>query len=227
MKTLPAAPTRRETVLALVYLALELLVLPTVLVLLNFLLPTPLNEARLNLVFFAMNLLVLGVLLRRYIREMLAASQPGKILFAALWGLLAYWSMGYFISLLIFLIDPSFANLNDQSVAAMVESDFLVSVIGTVILVPPAEELLFRGVIFGSVYRRKPWAAYLVSSLAFSAVHLVGYIGLYDAATFFLSFLQYLPAGIALAWAYARSGSLLSPIIMHTAINAIGVAYMR
>ena len=40
----------------------------------------------------------------------------------------------------------------------------------------------------------------------------------------FLAFLQDLPAGLCLAWAYERSGSIWVPIGMHMLINAMSLA---
>ena len=227
MRKLPVTPTKWETILSIVYLLMEFLLIPSILLIVNMLLPKPLNDARLNLVFFIVNLLAVGLILRKFIGKALSATQPIGLLGNALKGLMLYWSLSFGVSLVIVLIDPNFANINDASVADMIRDDFLVSVIGTVILAPPCEELLFRGVIFGKLYNRRPIAAYAISALCFSLVHLVGYIGLYPFGTLALCFLQYLPAGIALGWAYVRSGSILTPIIMHTVVNAMGVALMR
>ena len=227
MKKLPVTPTKWETILSIVYLLMEFLLIPSILLIVNMLLPRPLNDARLNLVFFIVNLLAVGLILRKFIGKALSATQPIGLLGNALKGLMLYWSLSFVVSLVLVLIDPNFANINDASVANMIRDDFLVSVIGTVILAPPCEELLFRGVIFGKLYNGRPIAAYAISALCFSLVHLVGYIGLYPFGTLALCFLQYLPAGIALGWAYVRSGSILTPIIMHTVVNAMGVALMR
>ena len=227
MRKLPVTPTKWETILSIVYLLMEFLLIPSILLIVNMLLPKPLNDARLNLVFFIVNLLAVGLILRKFIGKALSATQPIGLLGNALKGLMLYWSLSFVVSLVLVLIDPNFANINDASVADMIRDDFLVSVIGTVILAPPCEELLFRGVIFGKLYNRRPIAAYAISALCFSLVHLVGYIGLYPFGTLALCFLQYLPAGIALGWAYVRSGSILTPIIMHTVVNAMGVALMR
>ena len=224
MKKLPVTPTKRETVLSIIYLLMEFLLIPSILTIVNMLLPKPLNDARLNLIFFTVNLLAVGLILRKFIGNALSATQPIGLLGNALKGLMLYWSLSFLVSLVIVLIDPNFANINDASVADMIRDDFLISVIGTVILAPPCEELLFRGVIFGKIYNRRPIAAYVISALCFSLVHLVGYIGVYSFGTLALCFLQYLPAGIALGWAYVRSGSILTPIIMHT---VMGVALMR
>ena len=227
MRKLPVTPTKWETILSIVYLLMEFLLIPSILLIVNMLLPKPLNDARLNLVFFIVNLLAVGLILRKFIGKALSATQPIGLLGNALKGLMLYWSLSFVVSLVLVLIDPNFANINDASVADMIRDDFLVSVIGTVILAPPCEELLFRGVIFGKIYNSRPIAAYAISALCFSLVHLVGYIGLYPFGTLALCFLQYLPAGIALGWAYVRSGSILTPIIMHTVVNAMGVALMR
>ena len=57
----------------------------------------------------------------------------------------------------------------------------------------------------------------------FLEIHII----LADITGLLLCFLQYIPAGIALGWAYVRSGSILTPILIHTLVNAIGVAILR
>ncbi len=227
MKQLPVTPTKGEKIWSLVYLALEYLVLPTVLVLLNQFLPNPLGEARLNLVFFLMNYLIVGLILRKFIGKNFMEAKPGTIVASAILGLLLYWAMNFAAGFLILLIKPDFANVNDAAISGMMQGDLLFSILGTIVLVPPCEELLFRGVIFGGLYNKRPVAAYIISAVAFSAIHVVGYVGLFSWDILALCFLQYIPAGIALGWAYVRSGSILAPILIHTLVNALGVAILR
>ena len=218
MKQLPVTPTKKESICAIVYMLLEFLVLPSVVSLLNSMLPNPLSVSRLNLAFFAMNYLAVGLILRKFIGRNLIETKPG---------LLAYWTMNFAMGLVILSLNPEFANVNDAAIAGMVQEDMLFSILGTVVLVPPCEELLFRGVVFGGLYNRRPVMAYVLSTVCFSAIHVVGYIGLFSWDVLALCFLQYLPAGICLAWSYARSGSILTPIVIHTLVNAMGVAIMR
>ena len=227
MKQLPVTPTKKESICAIVYMLLEFLVLPTVISLLNGLLPNPLSAARLNLAFFLLNYLAVGLILRKFIGKSLIESKPGLLLSSAVLGMLAYWAMNLAVGTVILLINPEFANVNDAAIADMAQSDLLFSILGTVVLVPPCEELLFRGVVFGGMYNRRPVMAYVLSTVCFSAIHVVGYIGLFSWDILALCFLQYLPAGICLAWSYARSGSILTPILIHTLVNAMGVAIMR
>ena len=227
MKQLPVTPTKSERIWALVYMLLEFTVLPLAVSMANSLLPNPLSDSRLNLAFFAMNYLAVGLILRKFIGRNLIDTKPGLLLGSAMLGMLAYWSMNFLVGLLIITVKPEFSNVNDMAIAGMVQEDMLFSILGTVVLVPPCEELLFRGVVFGSLYNRRPIAAYVISALCFSAIHVVGYIGLFSWDILALCFLQYLPAGICLAWSYARSGSILTPILIHTLVNAMGVAIMR
>ena len=227
MKKLPVTPTKSERIWALVYMLLEFTVLPLAVSMANSLLPNPLSDSRLNLLFFAMNYLAVGLILRKFIGRNLIDTKPGLLLGSAALGMLAYWSMNFVVGLLIITVKPEFSNVNDMAIAGMVQEDMLFSILGTVVLVPPCEELLFRGVVFGSLYNRRPIAAYVISTLCFGAIHVVGYIGLFSWDILALCFLQYLPAGICLAWSYARSGSILTPILIHTLVNAMGVAIMR
>ena len=75
---------------------------------------------------------------------------------------------------------------------------------------PIIEELLFRGVVFGGCAKIMPvWGAMLLSGFIFAFIHV-------NAATFIpLWFL-----GIAFAWLYARTGTLLAPMAVHLIFNA-------
>ncbi len=106
----------------------------------------------------------------------------------------------------------------------MVRSSPAAMAIATVLLVPPAEELIFRGLIFGCAAEKSGALGYALSCALFALVHILGYVGAYSPAQLACCFVQYLPAGIALAWAYHFSGSIFSPIAIHALINAMSLA---
>ena len=83
-----------------------------------------------------------------------------------------------------------------------------------------------RGVLFAPICRRKPWLAYLVTAVLFGLLHTVPYIGTQELSVLALSFLQYLPAGIVLGWAYQRTRSIWGAIALHSLINLVAVAAM-
>ena len=129
--------------------------------------------------------------------------------------------------MIILVIYPEFSNVNDDTISVMVQQNFPLMVIGTVVLVPITEELLFRGLIFRGIYNRSRFWAYAISAVAFSLPHVVGYIGMFDPLLLLLCFVQYLPAGLCLSWAYARADSIFAPVLMHMVINLIGMFAMR
>ena len=89
---------------------------------------------------------------------------------------------------------------------------------------PIVEEALFRGLFFAPLYRKVPILAYVVSTVLFSAIHVVGAIGTLDALSILLCFIQYLPAGIALGFVYQRTGNIIGPMLLHFMINFLASA---
>lgn len=221
--------TKRELLLGWLYYPIQLLVLPFLVTLINMLAGNFLGEAALNFVYFGSNFIVVTLIFSHLLIEngKNALEAPGLCIGSALLGLGLYWGLSYAVQVFILMVDPDFFNVNDASIGVMVQENFALTAIGTVLLVPVAEEALYRGLIFGSFYKRKPLAAYLISTCIFASVHVVGYIGSFEPMQLALCFLQYLPAGIALGWAYARADSIWSPILMHITINLIGVVAMR
>ena len=142
-------------------------------------------------------------------------------------GLFIYWAASLVMAELTYYLMPGFVNINDMSIAAMSQERYLLTAIGTVFLVPVAEECLFRGLLFRGVYGQSRWAAYAISSLCFCLPHISAYIGSYDWAVLALCFIQYLPAGLMLAWSYEKSNTIVTPILIHTIINAFGIYAMR
>ena len=183
----------------------------------------------LNAAYFSINFLILVVIFRRFLLESLRAfvKKWRKILLTALLGFLVYLGANWLLTKAITQIAPDFYNRNNGSIALMAEKSYFWTVFGTVFLVPVAEECMFRAGVFGSIYRKKPWFAYLFSTILFSLVHIDGFFGIADGQVLFLSFLQHLPAGVVLATAYDISGSIFAPIFIHMAVNALGMLALR
>lgn len=229
MKKLSISLTRRELLWGWIYLLFQLLVLPYLLIIGNGYLPRPLPEAAINFIFFLINFLsVLGIG-HRFLWDSLrhAIAAPLRCLRFAVLGFFIYFAANILIGNLIVSIRPDFANVNDSAISAITQNNFTLMSLGTVLLVPPVEEFLYRGLVFGPLYNKSKFLAYLISTVAFCAIHVVGYIGSYDYELLLLCFLQYIPAGICLGWAYAQADTILAPILMHIAINQIGMQALR
>lgn len=222
-------PNFKELRLGFRYLLFQVVFLPQLLGLATGLLGWSLSSAVLNFVYFSINIAVALFCFRDFWKRTLAdfLSMLPRILTVSAAGFGAYWFLTLAMGMLIVALDPNFANVNDQSIAAMTGDSFLLMAVGTVILAPVAEEVFNRGVVFGTLFCRNRAAAYLVSAAVFGLIHINGYIGFVPPQTLLLCFLQYLPAGFCLAAAYQFSGSIVTPILIHSAINAIGIFAMR
>ena len=221
--------TRTERILGFSYLPVQILLLPVVLVQGNLILGSPLSAAQLNFILFALDFICITVIFRRFLLQSLrqALSVPWRLLRYAGAGLLLYWIGSFVVNFFILTVYPDFSNVNDASISELTQQNYTLMSVGTVLLVPVTEETLYRGLIFGSIYKRSRIAGYAVSALIFAALHVVGYIGYFTPVHLLLCFLQYIPAGLCLAWAYVMADTIWAPILMHIAINQMGVLAMR
>ena len=221
--------TPNEFVIGAIYYVLQLLIIPAILGLVNMILPVPFSEAVVNFAFFTINFVAVVLIFRKFLKENLriALETPWQTLRFAGIGLAIYFLGTSLVTSVNIWIYPDFANINDMTIMGMVQEYFGLMVIGTVFLVPIAEESFYRGLIFRQLFDRHPTAAYLISMAVFSVVHIAGYIGMTDWLTMLLCFFQYLPAGFALAWCYHRSNTIFAPILVHMAVNQVGMLTMR
>lgn len=228
-KQLHISMTGNETRCGWIYLFFEVFVLPSLLVMLNGILPVPVRPAILNSIYYLLNFIAILAIFHRFLLKSLASvgKQFWSFLQAAVLGFVAYWLCNTLLSRGILAIFPNFFNVNDAGIAAMAKKDLFLMAIGTVFLVPVVEECLFRGLIFHGLHGKNRFLAYSISALCFSAIHVMSYIGAYDRITLILCFLQYIPAGLWLAWSYAKSGTIFTPILIHAAVNAIGIYSLR
>lgn len=222
---LPVYTTHWERILGTVYLLLMVFVLPSVI---QLVLPTASGTTR-NFVFFCLNFTCTVTIFRKFLvnslRDLL--NHPGRLFFPVLFGFAGYESLTRLLSQVIVYFLPGFSNINDSSIAALAGQNPVLWMIGSVFLVPIVEETLFRGLIFGTVGKTGVFWGYLVSVLCFSAIHVVGYIGVTSWQTILACAIQYIPAGVALAWSYQQSGSIFAPITIHCIINAMAMASAR
>ena len=215
---------RIEKILGYIYLPFQLLVLPVIVVLVAAVMRLDLSNTQLNIICFAYNFFALIAIFHQFLARSAKAAfrQPGRTLSSCALGLILHFGLTYWVGLLIVALDPEFSNVNDSALADMIEESTVLMSISTILFAPVAEELLFRGIVFGQLHRKWPLAAYILSAAIFSSLHVVGYIGSYPPLCLILCFIQYLPASVALAIAYVRADTIFAPIAMHIAINAVG-----
>ena len=226
-KTLTVSTTKQETIFGWMYLAFQLVALPGILSWANE--TMELSEAEYHFCFFVINFIAVLLIFNKYLSRSFTQvlQHPSYFIQAVILGFVAYYACSWGINKLFSWIAPGYTNANDASIAALSKGNFFLMAIGTVVLVPPVEECFYRGLIFRNLYGVSRLAAYLVSMAVFAFIHIIGYIQSYTPWQLIIAFLQYLPAGLCLAWSYAKSDTVFSPIVIHALVNAWSIGLLR
>ena len=231
--------TRKEQILGWLYLMFEITLLPFLLSATLMILFPKANTTVLNLILFAVNFIVVAVIFRRYwlasFRDL--SGRIWSILWKSTVALIGCRVVLVLMNDCIFFCCPQYfistetgpvlQNINDTTITQMAQEQYLLIAISTVLLVPPVEEILHRGVVFGSIYPKSPILAWVISVLLFAAVHMLSYLGIPDKIYLAICFLQYIPPALALCWLYSGTDSIFAPIFMHMMFNAIGIFSVR
>ena len=221
--------TKQETVLGWIYLIFQLLLLPSILYSLNSLLRLNFSKAELNFVFFLTNFLAVLWIFHGFLSRCAqqVKQHPAYFIQAVVLGTAAYYACSHAVEQVIALLVPGFANANDASLVTQFSGNSFLLTLGTVVLVPPVEECLYRGLFFRRLYSRSPALSYVVSILGFAAIHILGFLDTYSPLELCMAVLQYVPAGLCLAWAYTKADTIFAPIAIHAIVNAVSIGSLR
>ena len=220
--------TKQEKRWGWVYLAAQMLVIPSVVAMVCMARGIT-SEADMNLICFYLNAVLAVVVFRKLLVKSIDRCRGNRkqTLMTALRGFGLYWLASLLVMAMILLLKPDFANVNDQSVSAMVGERPVLMTVAVVFAAPLAEECLFRGWMFTGLAEKSRTLAYMVTCVFFSGVHILPYIGTYDALTLLLCFLQYLAPSFVLCRTCARDDSLCAPLLLHMTINTVALFVAR
>ncbi len=129
----------------------------------------------------------------------------------------------FLISLLLSLVYPEISNPNQESINELVKLNKNMMIVVSVLLAPFVEEVIFRGVVFGTIRKKNTLIAYIVSSLFFAFYHEWQFFLTGFSWSLLITTLTYIPAGICLARTYERSKTIWAPIFLHMILNFVSV----
>ena len=113
--------------------------------------------------------------------------------------------------------EPTSQEAVEMVARASAPPELALQALSVVVMAPICEELLFRGVIYPSLrdlgHHRLAIAA---SSLLFAAIH--GSLALMLPLTVL---------AVILVWLYEKTGSIIAPVLMHAAFNAVNFAMIK
>ena len=219
--------TRTQVILGWLYLLVHVFVLPELLALYGRYTPDAFSDATANLVYYGVGFVFCLTVMFSFLRGGFDVMLDNlrRSVGSLLLGFLLDYALSGAAALVLLLAEDALANPNQEGIieAAMSDGGGAVKA-ATIFLVPVVEEVLFRGVVFGSVRTRSRGWAFVVSAVLFALYHIWRY-ALADPSMLIYA-VQYLPISIVLAWIYERSGTIWPGVFFHMGINAMSFYVM-
>ena len=185
-----------------------------------------LSTGNLNLLYYGIGFIFLLTTLFKFMKQSFAdlCSNVLDTLIGVGAGYILYILLSYAVNSFLSLFLSDLTNPNSSAVINETRLNPNTMLAIGVLLAPIVEEILFRGVVFGTLRKKSRLLAYVVSSVFFSIYHLWSYL-IYSFNPVLLLFLvQYVPAGIVLAWSYERGRNVWCPVFLHMLINYISIS---
>jgi membrane protease YdiL (CAAX protease family) len=183
------------------------------------------DEAALNVVYYGISFVMLMVALSHFMKASFTSltHSVGDTFTAVLLGYAFYFAATFAVSLIMQLVTSGEVNPNQAAIDSQVKLNPNVMLAVGVFLAPVCEEVLFRGVVFGTIRRKNRIVAYIVSAVLFALYHLTEYLYSDFSLELLFAAAEYIPAGIVLAWCYERGKSIYAPIFLHMIINLVSI----
>ena len=214
--------SRNEKILGLIYLPIHFFVLPILVGMAAFLYGD-INMGMFNLVYFAIGVLFLALVMRNYLMRQFDVMLDNKLrsFLTVPFAFSVDFGLTLLLLPLLFLMGFTETAPNNEALASLQGTDYNILKALAIFIAPFIEEVLFRGVLFGSIRPRNRILAYVVTVLVFALLHVWQFA--LEAADWMvlLEFVRYIPISVALCWCYERSGTIWSPIAMHMLLNVM------
>ena len=213
------------TVFFVVYLLVMPLLAQRLFSLFALLLDTQIGAELQNALYYYLLFAVTLIIFHRYIGHTTSRLLDNLDRAAAtlFFGLLIFYGANELLYRVFHVFFHSRANLNDVTIAAQVSAAPRTTALIVIFLAPFVEEVLFRGLVFGCLREKSAVVGYAVSALLFAFLHVWTFALSSWDASYFALMLQYLAPGLVFAWAYDRSGTLWTSILLHAIVNALAL----
>ena len=213
------------TIFFVVYLLVMPLLAQRLFALFELLLDTQIGAELQNALYYYLLFAVTLIIFHRYIghttsRLLDNLDRAAVTLFL---GLLIFYGANELLYRVFHVFFHSRANLNDVTIAAQVNAAPRTTALIVIFLAPFVEEVLFRGLVFGCLREKSAVVGYAVSALLFAFLHVWTFALSSWDVSYFALMLQYLAPGLVFAWAYDRSGTLWTSILLHAIVNALAL----
>lgn len=219
--------TSFETIAGWLYLPFYLFALNLLLQLANEKLSLGMTALTLNIAYFSVNFAAVLLIFHRFLRQSFFGGRFWNFVQAVVLGFALYYAGTWVLQFALSKLSPDFTIYNNETVSSLISESRYLMLIITVLAAPIIEETLVRGLVFGSIQPSARVMAYIVSVVLFTLMHNWQYFLLYPVGKVLLSCIPYIPASIALAWTYEKSGTIWGSITLHAVVNALSYGLLQ
>ncbi len=217
---------KSRTIAGIVYLPFHVVIFPIFLAMAATWLPGGLDELTQHIIYYALGFLFCLIVMWKYLRSAFDIMLDNPVMSVAvlIFGYFMYLLLSYLsIGVLLMIVGDKLSNPNNEAVQSLA-NDSPRAVLGLAVFIAPiVEEVLFRGVVFGSLrVKHRVWA-FIVSISLFALYHVWQYALVSMDLTTLLYVIEYIPAGYALAWTYEKTNCIWIPIFLHMFINILSM----
>ncbi len=218
---------KREKIAGWIYLPIHmflmaLIILPTAAVIMQ-MNGVTVDTLIINVMYYVIGFVYILIFMFSFLRESFTSAWRRGPFPTVLIGFGLYLLFNVGVNLILTFAGIDLINPNQQTVneAAAMNAATMFAV--AAIMAPVVEEVLFRGIVFGTIRKKNRILAYAISALLFAVYHLWSSAVASQDLSVLIYVVQYIPAGIILAWTYERCGSIWASILLHSAINALAI----
>lgn len=221
--------TKPERILGFCFLGVHILLLPLVMGMMKTYLPGTLTDAQ----WETMRLLVSFLLIIACLRPMLLrdwdrlCDNKLPCILALIPSHLVCIGLTLAVSLVLVLLPGDLMTAYDELLPEFISRNGRSMLVPLVFLAPITEEVLFRGVLFGTLREKNRALAYIVSLGVYIAFSTFPYAlnSSWLPAVFYA--LDILPFAFALTWCYEHVGTIWTPVLYHALYNLITVLMQK
>lgn len=181
------------------------------------------DNLQMNVIYYVIGLVYILLFMTHFLRESYYMEKKARLLSTVIMGFAIFYVFNVVLNYAIIIFGIEIPNANNDNIIDLISKNIYTMAAITVIMAPIVEEVLFRGVLFGTFRKKSKVLAFVVSILLFAVYHVWASVYVYQDWIYLLGMIDYLPAGFALAWVYERSNNIWYCILLHMLINGIAV----
>ncbi|MBQ3262369.1 MAG: CPBP family intramembrane metalloprotease [Oscillospiraceae bacterium] len=229
MKRFDDLMLRRERICGFVWLPIHVILLPLFLVPVLYLMlgADKLTDAGANVIYYLISFLFVIIVFWNFLRESFDRF-VGNLRGAVLAMVIAY-ALQLVLTLGLQALMSVFGELetpNNDAINELANIEYKKIFAVAVLMAPITEEVLFRGVLFGSLARRHRWLGWVVSVAVFCLYHVWQFAVVEQDWTVLIAAAEYIPLTVAITYCYDRTQTIWTPIFFHIFTNSLALAYM-